>query len=636
MIVRFFSHRVAWLMLCVALGIGALFAHTTISMRNGHWEYQLRTNANLSNTLGKGLEWSLDGVDATLQKTAIALLDAQALDTHDEILTPEHSALLDAVWRDVSNSQITVLNAAGKVVDPWVRGGMEGRSLAEHDFFQAFAQAQHKGVFIGRPTQDLIAGQYVLPVARAVQSYDGPVIGVVVGQLRLDEINQWLGLMNLGEHSGVNIIREDGLVLTRFPYRMSEQLHNLAGSGNLARFLAVPQGSFVSVAVIDGVERLYTHTRVGHYPLVINVAQATRTIWSEWVRNAWVLGVFTALLMAACMAFAVMLVRELSRRSAMQQALFTEKEVMRATLQSMREAVVCTDAQGRITYINPAAKALTGLRSVDADRQPVEILHPPVDPQAPLDTHSPVRQALANKASVERVRTQLLHRFSQQSVPMEGSANVLTTPEGAVMGTVVVLRDVTEAAAQEAQMRHLAFHDALTGLPNRLLLQDRAQQAMSQNKRSGELLAVVYLDLDGFKQINDTLGHRVGDEALRHIGRCLQACVRDSDTVSRLGGDEFVVLLPALKSEEHLLGIVQKIQNACGQPFVWEGQSYVLHASGGVSLFPEHGEQWDVLLNSADTAMYAAKKMGRHQIRRFHRAAEASLLTRAEVPAHAG
>jgi len=142
----------------------------------------------------------------------------------------------------------------------------------------------------------------------------------------------------------------------------------------------------------------------------------------------------------------------------------------------------------------------------------------------------------------------------------------------------------------------------------------------------------VYLDLDRFKQINDSLGHHAGDAALVHAAKALQACVRESDTVCRLGGDEFVVLLPALTSEAHLMGIAQKIQQACALPFTWDGKDYVLHASGGVALYPVHAVQWDALLHCADAAMYAAKKAGRHQIRLYQPQAEASLLVCAEVP----
>ena len=630
MIYRFFSHRIAWLALIVSLGIGALFVHTMWSMRKEHWDYQLRTNTNLSSTLAKGLEWSLDAVDLSLQKTAIALRETQVLENGED--TTPNQALLDALWRDINNSNLLVLDNQGRIVHRAQGVQSVGKQFLAHDFFQAFRTDSHHGVFIGRPTKELLMGEYVLPVARAVRGKYGLLTGVVVGTLRMQDINAWLSTMNLGQHSGVNVIRDDGLVLTRFPYQEMQSLQSLAGSQNLAHFLATPQGNFVGTAVIDGVQRLYTHNKVGHYPLLVNVAQSTQAMLHGWARNAWQLGAFALLLMLSCLGLAIMFTRELARRESMEADLFTEKERMRLTLQSISDAVICTDAQGRITYLNPVAKELTGWTMDDARHQPVEIMHVLRDTTGGYVQASPLRLALESGQAIERARTTVTHRFNGERVEMEESASPVISADGVVLGAVAVLRDVTVTAAREARMQRLAFHDVLTGLPNRLLLQDRALQAIAQSKRTGDMLAVVYLDLDRFKQINDSLGHHAGDAALVHAAKALQACVRESDTVCRLGGDEFVVLLPALTSEAHLMGIAQKIQQACALPFTWDGKDYVLHASGGVALYPVHAVQWDALLHCADAAMYAAKKAGRHQIRLYQPQAEASLLVCAEVP----
>lgn len=160
-------------------------------------------------------------------------------------------------------------------------------------------------------------------------------------------------------------------------------------------------------------------------------------------------------------------------------------------------------------------------------------------------------------------------------------------------------------------------------------------QAMAASQRTGDMLGVLYLDLDRFKGVNNSLGHQAGDGALVHIARALQACVRDSDTVCRLGGDEFVVLLPALHSEADLQAMADKIQQACALPFVWEGVSHAVYVSGGASLYPLHATQWEALLHCAGAAMYTAKQSGSRQTRLYRPAAQALLLARAPLPAHA-
>jgi diguanylate cyclase (GGDEF)-like protein len=161
------------------------------------------------------------------------------------------------------------------------------------------------------------------------------------------------------------------------------------------------------------------------------------------------------------------------------------------------------------------------------------------------------------------------------------------------------------------RMAHLAQYDALTDLPNRVLLQDRAQLAIAQAQRDGKGLAVMYLDLDGFKAVNDSLGHDVGDLLLAQFAQRLKAAVRATDTVCRQGGDEFVVLLPGLEGAEPACHVARKILAACDAPFDLAGHPVQIGLSGGIALYPEHGDTFAALARQADSAMYAAKRGGR-------------------------
>ena len=181
-------------------------------------------------------------------------------------------------------------------------------------------------------------------------------------------------------------------------------------------------------------------------------------------------------------------------------------------------------------------------------------------------------------------------------------------PHSLIEGTVI---DITERKRAEEQVKHLAFHDALTGLPNRLLLNDRMTVALAQAHRSRQKLATLYLDLDRFKMINDSLGHTIGDELLRRVAERLRACVREGDTVARMGGDEFVILISRLSSEGDADTIARKILAAVRLPFAVEQRDFFLTTSLGVSLYPNDGIDAETLLQNADTAMYRAKEYGR-------------------------
>lgn len=174
----------------------------------------------------------------------------------------------------------------------------------------------------------------------------------------------------------------------------------------------------------------------------------------------------------------------------------------------------------------------------------------------------------------------------------------------------MVWRDITESKRIEEAIRHLAYHDVLTGLPNRMLFTDRMVLAIAQAKRHQKTMAVMMLDLDGFKTVNDTYGHHVGDLLLQCVGNRLTGTLREGDTVARLGGDEFMILLPEIKQASNSFRIAKKIISSFKQPFICDGIKLTTSTSIGISVYPGDGEDMDVLMKHADRAMYKAKAAG--------------------------
>ncbi|HUG77329.1 MAG TPA: diguanylate cyclase [Burkholderiales bacterium] len=196
--------------------------------------------------------------------------------------------------------------------------------------------------------------------------------------------------------------------------------------------------------------------------------------------------------------------------------------------------------------------------------------------------------------------------LAARGVPMRESP-------GRAQRMIGVLQDVTARKAREEAVRFLAYHDALTGLPNRRLLDDRLAQAIHLAQRHDRKLAVILIDLDEFKQVNDLLGHRAGDDVLRDVARRLAACVRRADTLARHGGDEFVILLPDLPAESDCGVVAEKVLRALAPEFRVEGRSLAVGASLGISVFPSDAGDGDALLRNADAAMYRAKQQGRNR-----------------------
>lgn len=232
--------------------------------------------------------------------------------------------------------------------------------------------------------------------------------------------------------------------------------------------------------------------------------------------------------------------------------------------------------------------------------------------------------------SIQDIGYQMMHRDGRP-IDVLLSAIAENDEKGRFQNSLAVMTDVTERKKAELQIERLAYFDTLTGLPNRKLFQDRLEQTLAQARRRQSMVAVIFLDLDNFKTINDSYGHTLGDLLLQKVAEELQECVRSGDTVARLGGDEFVILLAGEAGEDKLLACVQRITAALRKPIVLEGQSLHVTASIGIAIYPKNGQDSTSLIKAADIAMYAAKEQGRNNFQFFSAEMSARTLARADM-----
>jgi diguanylate cyclase (GGDEF)-like protein/PAS domain S-box-containing protein len=309
--------------------------------------------------------------------------------------------------------------------------------------------------------------------------------------------------------------------------------------------------------------------------------------------------------------------RYAGERKIMEEALFEEKERAQVTLHSIADAVICTDISGNITFLNVVAANLTGWQCQEAVGRPMievfRVLSAASDGSGPI----PVATPNARDPIVQLPSNCILIRPDGLEIPIEDSVARIHNREGQATGMVVVFRDVSAARAMALQIAHSGEHDFLTGLPNRMLLNDRITQAIALAQRHMKQVAVLFLDLDGFKYINDSLGHPVGDKLLQSVAGRLADCIRASDTVSRQGGDEFVVLLSDVAQPEDAAISARRILQAVARPHSIDQHDLHITTSIGVSVFPDDGLDADTLIKNADTAMYQAKENGRQSFQFF-------------------
>jgi diguanylate cyclase (GGDEF)-like protein/PAS domain S-box-containing protein len=283
-------------------------------------------------------------------------------------------------------------------------------------------------------------------------------------------------------------------------------------------------------------------------------------------------------------------------------------------LKSIGEGVIATDRLGNITFMNPVAEKLTGWRQPESINKPLtSVLHLTEE-----ESGKPYRLSvprLLNENFQNPVNGNVLIINYDDKVPIELSTALIRDQKDNVSGLVLVLHDLTERKRYEEKLRFSAIHDHLTELPNRFLFFDRLNVALAQAQRDGHQLAVLMLDLDEFKNVNDTWGHNIGDKLLQSVADHLIRMFRRSDTIARLGGDEFVLLLPEIPHVEVAQNVAERVVLSFNKPFVFEGLTISITASIGISIFPGDGEDADTLTRNADIAMYRAKDEGKN---RFH------------------
>ena len=294
-----------------------------------------------------------------------------------------------------------------------------------------------------------------------------------------------------------------------------------------------------------------------------------------------------------------------------EQALRRSEERYRRMIDSASDGIWLLDENARTIYVNPRMTEMLGYSAKEMLGLPIFEF---MDPRARMEAELSFKR---HRLGVQEQHDLRLRCKDGSDLWTIFSANLLTDENGQRLGSLGMVTDITGRKAAETRLRRKAQRDVLTGLPNRILLIDRLNQAVSQARRTRKMVAVLFLDLDSFKPINDTLGHKTGDLVLQEVGQRLRSRVRQLDTVARYGGDEFVIVLQELDDLQEAAGIAANLVQLLKQPFEVEGNLCKIGVSIGISVYPADGEKADVLLKKADEAMYLAKDSEEKKVQFF-------------------
>jgi diguanylate cyclase (GGDEF)-like protein/PAS domain S-box-containing protein len=273
-----------------------------------------------------------------------------------------------------------------------------------------------------------------------------------------------------------------------------------------------------------------------------------------------------------------------------------------------KEGIIITDPEGTIQRVNPAFSSVTGYSAKEAAGQNPRLL------QSGQQDASFYQRLWTDLAATGYWQGEIWNRRKNGEVYPEWlNISAIRDDAGNVTNYVGIFSDISTIKVAEGKLTHLAHHDALTNLPNRVLFQEKLNLAIRQAESSGENLAVLFLDLDNFKPVNDTLGHRIGDLLLQAVAERLAATIRTTDTVARIGGDEFTIVLTGFKTLQNVSRVAEKLLQAISHPYLLEAHLVKIGVSIGISIYPNDGQTAEELLLSADMAMYFSKRQGRNR-----------------------
>ncbi len=626
----------------VAVAIVVVIAVAMLALLHFRQEAQSQVSVTTQN-LAKSVEQTIEGV--------IDTIDVVLLASSDEISRQIASGHPDkqAITRFLAHQQqqlphLDLLRATTETGATIYGLGVPSppASNGDRDYFQLLRDNPHAGLVIAKPIVGKISKSWIWLMARRIDKADGSFAGVVYGSLFIDEIEKMLAKIDM-QAGSVIALRDASLALiARKSFQATSPLAigdtRLSNPFKEALSINADEGSYISDnSNADGVSRSYSYRRNPKYGFTVLVGIPADAGKEEWHRQIAVVSGLALALIVSSLIFALLIGRSWRRQEQYVASL-------EANENALREAQVIANLGHYYFDLRTdrwtSSDILDDIFGIDAgylrDSQHwLELVDADFrnEMQAYLQRVIDERLAFDHEYRIVRPR-------DGQTRWVYGKGSLRLDPLGTPIALQGTIQDITVSKLAEEQIRNLAYFDALTALPNRRLLMDRLGQALIASNRTQEFGALMILDLDNFKALNDTQGHDTGDRLLVEAAQRIEACLRQEDTVSRLGGDEFVVMVEGLGQDETFAAtqaemIAEKIRAALSLPYSVKsnGESYQSTSSIGLTLFRGQGLAIDVLLKQADVALYQAKGAGRNTLRFFNLRMQEAIESRSALEA---
>lgn len=533
-----------------------------------------------------------------------ALVREQYLRTGDNIGLAQWAE--QRVIREDMFTIISVINAEGNVVDSSYTSARANYS--DRDFFKAQRDSQSDELFINPPVIGRISGEARVPMSLRMSRPDGSFAGVVILSVGPSNFTGFYNQADLGGRGMLELTGLDGVVRARKIGQENSYGQDARQLGWFVRQSESQTGSFIDDgALLDGVARIVSYRVLPGYPVMVAVGTAYDDALAPVLQRRTYYLAAAGAGSAILLVFAYLLIVQLDRRRKTVIALEASEVLYRATFHQAATGIARATPEGEILEANQKFHDMLGFESDELNgRMLVELS----DPDCRHKTQRFLARCVSEDVSGASSEIEKSYRRKDGSrLWVHEALGVVREADGSPLYLVIITQDITKRKELEARLSYDAMHDMLTGLANRNMFYDRLDHVLASARRNGRLAAVLYMDLDGFKEVNDTHGHAVGDMLLQHVAQRLQNSMRAEDTVARFGGDEFAIVLAAISTETDSQKVIIKLAEVLSEPYQIEGFVLQISASMGAAVFPVNGADARALILHADGEMYAAKRI---------------------------
>ena len=608
-----------WLIVVGVLLIATIVIGTAITVLNFRERALTNRERELENTvllLARHFDRQLHDFEA-IQNDVVRRIERSGLASPDEFRRQVSGERFHANLKGLADGLsdvggIHVFDADGQLINSSQSWPLAAVNIADHSYFKEFAADDRSPRLRLAPVNSRHTGGWTTVIARKVVGPNGQFLGVVSRDISPANLESFFESVALGPGSAISMVHRDGTMLARYPH-IEAMIGRNFRTGPVQKMLArADYGTTRLISPVDGEHRLLAARALSEFPLSILATTTVATALADWraqTRSLVVAAALAALVIALTLS---LIFRTLSRQHQnSERRIALEKDRLDTAVNNMTQGLLLYDSDARIVLCNQRYLEMYNL-SADVVKPGWHfrdlLAHRKATGSFPGNVDEFCASVLRNVAEKRATRTVL--------ETTDGRSIQIVNQPLANGGWVATQEDITERRRAEEQITHLAHYDALTDLPNRVLFSKQLEQELERTRR-GEQLAVLYIDIDEFKSVNDSLGHPAGDELLKAVASRLQSCVRATDFVARLGGDEFAIVQTGIEQPSDVVELVKRIYAAIREPYDCLGHQVATDASIGIALAPNDGTDLDQLLKSADLAMYGAKADGRRTYRFF-------------------